>query len=313
MTLQMRMSVLFIKTYGYFLKINGLLSGRSSIFWGCGPMARPLRIEFPGAVYHVTSRGQRREAIYEDDADREVFQDILTTVARRFHWKCYAYCQMTNSYHLLIRTMDATLSTGMRYLNGVYTQASNRRHDRSGHVFQGRYKAILVDPEKYLLEMARYIVLKPVRARVADTPGAWPWSSYGATAGEVASPHWLAVDELLEEFEGGPEEKRERYRKFVLDGLNTGDPRLNVRHQLYLGDEEFIRQVQKIAGNSADSYHQPGGRSPAPNLDELAARAPTRDDAIVAAYKTGAYSYADIAKYFGLHPNSIGRIVRPRL
>lgn len=276
-------------------------------------MARPLRIEFPGAVYCVTSRGQRRQAIYEDDADREVFQDILATVVRRFHWKCYAYCQMTNHYHLLIRTMDATLSMGMRYLNGVYTQASNRRHDRSGHVFQGRYKAILVDPDNYLLKVARYIVLKPVRARAEDTPGAWPWSSYSVTAGETESPEWLATDELLEEFEGGPEEKRERYKEFVLDGLNTGDLRLNVRHQLYLGDEEFIRKVRKIAANSVDSRHGPAGRPPAPNLDELAARASTRDDAIVAAYKTGAYSYADIAKYFGLHPNSIGRIVRPRL
>ena len=109
--------------------------------WG---MSRPLRIEFPGAFYHVTSRGDRREAIYEDDDDREAFLGVLGEVVEGFRWHCHAYCQMTNHYHLFVETPDANLSKGMRQLNGVYTQASNRRHGRSGHLFQGRYKAILV-------------------------------------------------------------------------------------------------------------------------------------------------------------------------
>ena len=108
-------------------------------------MARPIRLEFSGALYHVTSRGDRREAIYEDDADRERFLAVLADVVKDFNWVCHAYCLMSNHYHLLIETPDANLSKGMRQLNGVYTQASNRRHRREGHLFQGRFKAILVD------------------------------------------------------------------------------------------------------------------------------------------------------------------------
>ena len=141
-------------------------------------MARPIRIEFEGALYHVTSRGDRCEAIYEDDADRERFLEVLGQVVEDFNWVVHAYCLMSNHYHLVIETPDANLAKGMRQLNGVYTQYSNRRHQRSGHLFQGRYKAILVDADSYLLELARYVVLNPVRARMVRKPGAWPWSSY---------------------------------------------------------------------------------------------------------------------------------------
>ena len=128
-------------------------------------MARPVRIEFAGALYHITSRGDRREAIYEDDTDRFRFLEVLGEVVERFNWRCHAYCLMTNHYHLVVETVDGNLSKGMRQLNGVYTQWSNRRHRRTGHLLQGRYKAILVDSEAYLLELARYVVLNPVRAQ----------------------------------------------------------------------------------------------------------------------------------------------------
>ena len=112
-------------------------------------MTRPLRIEFEGALYHVTSRGDRREAIYEDDSDRRGFLEILGQVVRTANWVCHAYCQMTNHYHLMIETPEGNLAKGMRQLNGVYTQHSNRRHGRVGHLFQGRYKAVLVDEDSY--------------------------------------------------------------------------------------------------------------------------------------------------------------------
>ena len=134
-------------------------------------MARPLRIEFPGALYHITSRGDRREPIYEDDEDRQAVLATLAEVVRRFNWSCYAYCLMTNHYHLVVGTPEGNLAKGMRQLNGVYTQASNRRHKRTGHLFQGRYMAILVDEDAYLLELARYVVLNPVRAGMVKAPG----------------------------------------------------------------------------------------------------------------------------------------------
>ncbi len=121
---------------------------------GIPAMARPLRIEFPGALYHVTSRGDRKEQIYEDRIDRARFIDILGDVVESCNWACHAYCLMGNHYHLIIETPDGHLSRGMRQINGVFSQYSNRRHNRVGHLFQGRYKAILVDKQSYLLEQA---------------------------------------------------------------------------------------------------------------------------------------------------------------
>ena len=146
-------------------------------------MARPLRIEYPGAIYHVTSRGNARSTIFDDDEDRWRFLDILSTVVKRHRWLCHAYCLMGNHYHLLIETPEANLARGMRQLNGIVTQSHNRFHNRSGHLFQGRYKAILVDKENYLLELCRYIVLNPVAAGMVKAPENWPWSSFFADGG----------------------------------------------------------------------------------------------------------------------------------
>ena len=136
-------------------------------------MARPLRIEHPGALYHVTSRGDRQEPIFDDDRDRMGFLNVLGDVVARFRWQCHAYCLMGSHYHLMIETPECNLTKGMRQLNGVFTQWSNRRHQRSGHLFQGRYKAILVDRDSYFLELARYIVLNPVRAGMVKQPQQW--------------------------------------------------------------------------------------------------------------------------------------------
>ena len=138
-------------------------------------MARPLRIEFDGAVYHVTSRGNDRKAIFKDDSDRELFLKTLAQVTKRFHWICYAYCLMNNHYHLVIETPDGNLSKGMRQLNGVYTQAFNKRHRRVGHVFQGRFKGILVQKDTHLLEVCRYVVLNAVRAKTVRHSRQWKW------------------------------------------------------------------------------------------------------------------------------------------
>ena len=141
-------------------------------------MARPLRIEYPGAVVHVTSRGNEKRAVFEDDPDREAFLNTLAHVNKRYHWICHAYCLMDNHYHLLIETPEGNLSLGMRQLNGVYTQTLNRRHRRVGHLFQGRFKAILIQKDSHLLEVCRYVVLNPVRERIHLGRGegaGYPW------------------------------------------------------------------------------------------------------------------------------------------
>ena len=157
-------------------------------------MARPLRIELAGGLYHVTSRGDRREAIYLDDRDRRQWLILLGQVCERFNWACHGYCLMSNHYHMVVETIEGNLSQGMRQLNGVYTQYFNRRHRRVGHVYQGRYKAILVEKDRYLLELTRYVVLNPVRAGMVKHAGAWPWSSYRAMTGQATCPSWLQAN-----------------------------------------------------------------------------------------------------------------------
>lgn len=154
-------------------------------------MSRPLRIDFPGVVSHVTSRGDRREAIYLGDADRRNWIDVLALGLERFDAQALAYCLMGNHYHAVLHTRQANLSLLMRYLNGVYAQDFNRRHRKVGHLFQGRFKAILVDRDAYLLEVCRYVELNPVRAGIVSEAGEWAWSSYRMHVGLADSPAWL--------------------------------------------------------------------------------------------------------------------------
>jgi REP element-mobilizing transposase RayT len=203
-------------------------------------MARPLRLEFAGALYHVTTRGNARQRIYLDEEDRQIFLDLLGKEVEQQGWCCYAYCLMDNHYHLLIETPEANLVVGMRRLNGVYTQAFNRRHRRVGHLFQGRYKAIVVDKDAYLRELCRYIVLNPVRAKAVKSPRHWLWSSYRATGGEEAALPWLAVEEVLALFAG-----RRGYRRFVEEGVGGDSPWRALRGQIYLGSEEFLKRIER--------------------------------------------------------------------
>lgn len=198
-------------------------------------MSRPVRIAFPDALYHVTARGDRREDIVEDDEDRWVFLQTLEKVISQFNWLCYAWCLMDNHYHLLIQTPDGNLSKGMRQLNGVYTQASNRRHRRVGHLFQGRFKAILVDSDVYLLELSRYVVLNPVRAGIVETPAEWIWSSYRETVGLVPPATWLAVDGLLAAFAEQRSLAQSRYAQFVKEGMQADTPWKQIKGQVFWG------------------------------------------------------------------------------
>ena len=275
-------------------------------------MARPVRLELGGALYHVTARGDRREAIYEDDTDREQFLEVLGNVVARFNWRCHAYCLMGNHYHLVIGTPDGNLSKGMRQLNGVFTQWSNRRHRRTGHLFQGRYKAILVDADSYLLELTRYVVLNPVRARMVKSAGRWPWSSYGATTGEADAPAWLEVDGLLAQFGTLRSRAVAGYERFVQEGRGADSIWQHLNRQVFLGDDAFVARAHKRGSLRPDDINIPRAqrRPPAPSLDAIAAVYADRDAAMRAAWATGEYSYAQIAACFGVHFTTVGRVVR---
>ena len=275
-------------------------------------MTRPLRIEYPGAVYHVTSRGNRKEPIYEDDRDRLRFLDTLDEVCEIYNWGVLAYCLMGNHYHLVVETPDANLSRGMRHLNGVYTQSSNRRHQRVGHIFQGRFKAILVDADAYLRELSRYVVLNPVRSNLVQLPEQWRWSSYRQVICTMQAPSWLMREKLLGQFSPQFERAQERYIKFVREGIGAPVIWEKLNQQIYLGDDAFVSKA--LSNSAADERDidipQPQQREPAPDLDTIAASNTDRNTAIVAAYTTGRYSYREIGEFFGLHFTSVGVIVR---
>lgn len=270
-------------------------------------MARPLRIEFPGAVYHITARGNARQKIYLDDADREAFLDILAQVVERFHWICHAYCLMDNHYHLLVETPEPTLSRGMRQLNGVYTQRFNRRHGRCGHLFGGRFKAILVEREAYLLELCRYVVLNPVRAGLARAAKDWRWSSYRATAGLAEAPPFLTTDWILAQFSGRRSEAQRRYRRFVAEGRGAS-PWRELKGQIYLGSEEFIEKLPQPA-ETVEEVPRIQRQGVRPSLDRIFAGALV-DEAIVAAYREHGYTMKAIADYLGVHYATVSRRLR---
>lgn len=275
-------------------------------------MARPLRIEFAGALYHVTSRGNERREIFFSDDDRSAFLSVLDDVVSRFDWICHAYCLMGNHYHLLVETREANLSKGMRQLNGVYTQLVNHTHRRVGHLFQGRFKGILVQKETYLLELARYIVLNPVRAGMVADPAAWGWSSYRATAGLEEKPPYLTTDWLLAAFGPMTRAATAGYVRFVAAGIGRESPWNELKGQIYLGSEEFVEAMQRSIrpDQSLREIPRRQRQGVARPLDHYATRFTDRDRAMAEAYRTGAYSMQAIAVHFRVGRMTVSRAVR---
>ncbi len=199
-------------------------------------MARPPRISFEGALYHITARGVACQDIFWDCEDRGMFLNILADVVKRHGWLLYAYCLMDNHYHLLVETPRANISKGMHLLNTRYCIRFNRRHERVGHVLQGRFKSLLVDRHSYLLELSRYIVLNPVKAGLVKRPEDWEWSSYRAAIGLEGVPDFLRTEHILEMFSPDIQEARKLYREFVMDGLS----RLGMKR-----DEEVLEKGKR--------------------------------------------------------------------
>ena len=266
-------------------------------------MARPLRLEFAGAVYHLTSRGNARQKVFFSDTDRALFLETLAQVVSRYGWICHAYCLMANHYHLLVETPKANLSIGMRQLNGIYTQSFNRQHKRVGHLFQGRFKAILVQKESYLLELCRYIVLNPVRVKGGVEMGAWKWSSYRATAGLASVPEFLSIDWLLAQFGKNRPAAHKRYREFVRDGLKNR-PWEDLRGQIYLGSEAFI---ERHSAQDKEIKEIPRAQLKAvkPTLERIFAKG--GETGIAQAYREHGYRLHEIAMHLGVHYATVSR------
>ena len=210
-------------------------------------MARPLRIEFADAVYHVMSRGNRRDVIVRDDHDRHRWLDWLRRVVERYQWRLLAYGLLNNHYHLFVRTPLPNLSAGMLTLNGSYTSYYNRRHKLVGHLFQGRYKAHLVEDGHHFDAISRYVHLNPVRAGLASRPEGWPWSSCAGYYRAVCGVEWVAYAEVLADFGGVTPQGRRRYRRFVEAGgvQAVRSPFAEAAHGLLLGTEAWIETIRR--------------------------------------------------------------------
>jgi putative transposase len=278
-------------------------------------MSRPLRIEWPGALYHVTSRGDRREPIVEDDVDRRAWVEVLGQTCDRFNWRVHAWCLMTNHYHVLVEMPDGNLSSGMRHLNGVWSQRFNRRHARVGHVFQGRFKAILVQRQGYLLELARYVVLNPVRAGMVARAGDYAWSSYKDTLAAAqgqgrGADHWLQPDWLLSQFGQERGQAAQAYVDFVRAGVGQPGIWQQLQHEIFLGSAEFVLQMQAQLSDGRRLAGVPllQQRPPRLPLSHWQGRYP-RDQAMALAFASGHWKQAEIAAHFGVSVPTVSRAV----
>ncbi len=209
-------------------------------------MARPLRITYPGAFYHITSRGNERKNVFKSKRDREKFFEYLQSASQRYDAAIHAYCLMDNHYHLLMETPSGNLPQIMRHINGAYTTYFNAKRERYGHLFQGRYKAILVDMDEYAKELSRYIHLNPVRAKVAEAPEEYDWSSYRFYIGKQKPPDWLYRDFILGYFGQKASTAQRQYQQFVdmLSGQAYESPLIEVVSSTILGAPDFIAFIK---------------------------------------------------------------------
>ncbi len=209
-------------------------------------MSRPLRITYPDAFYHITSRGNEQKAVFKNRRDREKFLEYLESSSERYEAVIHAYCMMDNHYHLLLETPSGNLPQIMRHINGAYTTYFNIKRDRSGHLFQGRYKAILVDKDEYAKELSRYIHLNPVRAKIVERPEEYEWSSYVYYIGRKKKPAWLNTDFILGYFGRKRSSVEKEYHQFVniLAKEEYESPLKDVVSSTLLGSLDFITYIK---------------------------------------------------------------------
>jgi REP element-mobilizing transposase RayT len=280
-------------------------------------MARPLRIEFPGAFYHVCSRGIARDPIFRTDQHRQLFLGILGKVVERYHIKIHSYCLMGNHYHLLIETPEGNLSLAMRQLQAVYGASYNRLLKRPGPVFQGRFKASVVDENTYGLAVCRYIVRNPVRAKMVKRPGQWRWSSYRALAGIAGGPPWLTTATVLALIGGRTaEEAQRRYSEFIAEeGEETDRDMHHMLEKVIVGAEAFRQRLSERlrATRSVKEVPRAQRYEGRPALSELFEGSMTkkgRDRRIVEAHSAHGYTQKAIADHLDMHYATISRIVK---
>lgn len=278
-------------------------------------MSRPLRLQLPGGTYHVTARGNDRQPIFEDDDDCARFLIVLSSAVARYHVRCHAYCLVGNHYHLLLQTLEPNLSAAMRHLNGVYTQSFNRRHQRCGHVLQGRFGAQLVDGDAYLREVCRYIVLNPVRAGLVAHPGEWRWSSFLATAGKTAAPGFLSVD-WVRNLSGARTraEATRRFVSFVEAGIGVAETLVDRFRSKPVMGEGVVGRLDDSRREATECVEFPraqrfASRPPLARIFAGVASKADRNGRVVQAVREYGYTMREVAEFLGRHYATISRVL----
>lgn len=279
-------------------------------------MARPPRIEFAGAVYHVGSHGPQGASVFRDDADRAALLELLAQAVHRFDAQVLAYSLAEDHYQLLLFTRQANLSRLMRHLNGVYTQGFNRRHGGEGAVFQGRFKAVLVDREAMLLDACRHVDRSAQRLGLVKRGSDWPWHSLGAHTLAGEAPAWLDVDGLLSHVQGRPlqgaaDRRRaaERYARLL---ATEPEPALwtHLRQQIFLGDERFASRMQALSVPPVRlAPRRAASRAAARGLTAWLRDGCSRSEALYRAHTEGGQSMTALAAELGLSVSRVSRLI----
>lgn len=271
-------------------------------------MARPLRLHIPQAFYHVISRGNARQIIFVAAPDYERFLERLRTTSSRFGVRCHAYCLMPNHFHLILQPDAHPLSRMMQQLNSAYGQSFNRRHQRVGHVLQGRPKVFLVDRDEYFLQVLRYIMLNPVKAGLVDEPGAWRWSSYRAMAGLSKVPSFLAVADVWRMFADGDDDAQHRFAEFV----DAGRGQVALPEAGNSWSEAFRAEVAAALEPYRDvcAFSRRERYAVRPNLCDLLAQCHDRESrytSMAEAYWRYGYTLREIGSVLGCHESTVLR------
>ena len=274
-------------------------------------MTRPLRIEFEGAFYHIISRGNEKSNIYRDKNDRKNFIDILRALVKRFQWKIHTYCLMDNHYHLLLETPLPNLSAGMRQLNGIYTQRFNRKWNRVGHLYQGRFKSYIIDKDSYLLELCRYIVLNPLQDGKVKNIEDWEWSSYHTLGGFNSSRDVVFTDTIWSYFSNKVNKAQKQFRDFIYAGIGKDDNiHSKARGGFILGGEDFTKTlVQMLKTKKLDEIKNEVRYPDRPEMDKIFNNK-SRNEGIGIAINQWGYGLQEVGGYVNLHYSTISRIAK---
>jgi len=287
-------------------------------------MGRQLRIEYPGAYYHVTARGNERKEVFKSERDREKFLEYLESSVVRYGAIIHAYCLMNNHYHVLFETPAGNLSQVMQHINGAYTNYFNAKRKRSGHLLQGRYKAILVEADEYATELSRYIHLNPVRVGAALMPEEYRWSSYRDYVGLHEAPKWLNTGFILGLFGGTKAVAQKKYRKFVEEAIGNEheSPLMGAVAATILGSADFVTEIHErhVTAKSADrnlpALHQLANR---PDIDHIieAVKEAFRENkqlagkaAIHLCHKYSGVKLREIGERFGVKDSAVSQASR---